>query len=333
MRPIPIGATCSIAFSIKLPYASKGEIPAFAGMTGREGSSLSNRATTLLASGAIITLLFYLIVPFPPGTSTGARAFFSILMGAFITGGAAVILSFVRDIAGLFRRREAPTPARPRAPPPDLSPARKTAVRKTVAVLAAHDLFAPETPDPALFFPGVADMDESVKPDTILAALGELGHYHPGTDPARFMANLAMLDSKTEQDSAYLRGQIADLDRLAGGALQIADVAIDAVWPPAERIMPVRIALTVNGAPLTIAYDGDVKYASSHIQHALALHLDAAKAGRRFAWLWTDQGAWIAALPDGAVEALNAALKLKPQGRCVWEWVSDAKPFAAGDTP
>lgn len=281
-----------------------------------------------------VAALFFLAVPFGPGTSSGARAFFSILMGGLITGGAAVILSFLRDLAGLARRRAAPQPPIvPRAPPPDLSPARKTAVRKTVAVLAAHDLFAPETPDPALFFPGVADMDESVKPDTILAALGELGHYHPGTDPARFMANLAMLDSKTEQDPDYLRGQIADLYRLAGGALQIADVAIDAVWPPAERIMPVRIALTVNGAPCTIAYDGDVKYASSHIQHALALHLDAAKAGRRFAWLWTDQGAWIAALPDGAVEALNAALKLKPQGRCVWEWVSDAKPFAAGGTP
>lgn len=280
-----------------------------------------------------VAALFFLAVPFGPGTSTGARAFFSILMGAFIAGGAAVILSFVRDIAGLFRRRDTPTPAQPHAPPPDLTPARKTAVRKVVAVMAEHGVFAPETPDPALFFPGVADMDESVKPDTILAALAELDYYHPGTDPARFMANLAMLDSKTEQDPDYLRGQIADLDRLAGGALQIADVVIDAAWPPAERIMPVRITMTVNGAPLAIAYDGDVKYASSHIQHALALRLDAAKAGRRFAWLWTDQGAWISALPDGAVDALNAALKLKPQGRCVWEWVSDAKPFAAGDTP
>lgn len=284
--------------------------------------------------GIGVAALFFLAVPFGAEISTGARAFFSILMGGLITGGAAVILSFLRDLAGLVRRRAAPPPpARPRAPPPDLSPARKAAVRKTVAVLTEHGVFAPEAPDAALFFPGVADMDESVKPDTILAALGELDHYHPGTAPARFMANLAMLDSKTEQDPAYLRGQIADLGRLAGGALQIADVAIDAVWPPAERIMPVRIALTVNGAPLTIAYDGDVKYASSHIPHALALHLDAAKAGRRFAWLWTDQGAWIAALPDGAVDKLNAALKLKPQSRCVWEWVSDAKPFAAGDTP
>ncbi len=283
--------------------------------------------------GIGVAALFFLAVPFGPGTGTGARAFFSILMGAFITGGAAVTLSFFRDLAGLFRRREAAPPIAPRGPPPELSPARKTAVRKVVATLAEQGLFAPETPDPALFFPGVAEMDESVKPDTILAALGELDTYHPGTDPARFMANLAMLDSKTEQEPGYLRGRIADLERLAGGALQIADVAIDANWPHAERIMPTRIAMTVNGAPLAIAYDGDVKYASTHIQHALALRLDAAKSGRRFAWLWTDQGAWISALPDGAVEALNGALKLTPKSRCVWLWVSDAEPFAAGATP
>lgn len=218
-------------------------------------------------------------------------------------------------------------------PLPELSASRQAGVRRIVRVMAGQGLFAPETPEPALFYPGVADMDESVKPDTILAALGELDHYHPGTDPARFMANLAMLDSKTEQDPDYLRGQIADLDRLAGEALRISDVAVDALWPSAGRIMPVRIAMTVNGEPLAIAYDSDVKYASTHIQHALALRLDAAKAGRRFAWLWTDQGAWISALPDGAVEALNAALKLTPKGRCCWEWVSDAEPVAAGDIP
>ncbi|WP_077147150.1 hypothetical protein [Sphingopyxis sp. KK2] len=282
--------------------------------------------------GIGVAALFFLAVPFGPGTGTGARAFFSILMGAFITGGAAVTLSSVRDIAGLFRRREAAQPIAPRGPPPELSPARKTAVRKTVAIMAEQGLFAPEVPDPALFFPGVAEMDESVKPDTILAALGELDYHHPGTDPARFMANLAMLDSKTEQDPAYLRGRIADLERLARGALQISDLVVDADWPPAGRIMPTRIAMTVNGAPLAIAYDGDVKYASTHIQHALAQRLDAAGAKRRFAWLWTDQGAWISALPDGAVEAMNGAMKLTPQSRCCWAWVSDEVPMAAGQT-
>jgi len=192
-----------------------------------------------------VAALFFLAVPFGPGTSTGARAFFSILMGGFITGGAAVILSFLRDLAGLARRRAAPQPPIvPRAPPPDLSPARKAAVRKTVAVLAEHGLFAPETPDPALFFPGVADMDESVKPDTILTALWELDYYHPGTRPKRFMANLVMLDSKTEQEPAYLRKQVEDLARIAG--VSISELTVDADWPPHDGPVPVRIAMQAD---------------------------------------------------------------------------------------
>ena len=295
---------------------------------------MTTKAMTLFVGIIIVALIFFLFVPFGPGTGTGARLFFSILMGAFIIGGAAVILSLLRDIAALFRGREAapapPVPS-PRRRPSELSPSRKAAVRKTVAVMAEHGLFAPEAPDPALFYPGVAEMDESVKPDTILDALGELDYYHPGTDIARFSANLAMLDSKTEQDPAYLRDRIVDLERLAGGALQITDVTVEAAWPPAGRAMPTRIAMTVNGEPLAIAYAGDVKYASTHIQHALALQLDAAGTGRRLAWLWTDQGAWISVLSAGAVEAMNTALKLTPQSRCCWAWVSDEKPMAAGD--
>lgn len=278
-----------------------------------------------------VAVLFFLIVPFGAGTGTGTRLFFSILMGGLIAGGAAVLLSSVRDIAGLFRRREAPPPARPRAPPPELSPVRKTAVRRVVAVLAEQGVFAPEVPDPALFFPGVAEMDESVKPDTILPALWELDYYHPGTRPKRFMANLVMLDSKTEQEPAYLRKQVEDLARIAG--VSISELTVDADWPPHDGPVPVRIAMQAGGSPLAIEYAGAVKYASSYIAHAIDACAGEVDTGRRLGWLWTDQGAWISALPDGAVEAMNAALKLTPQSRCCWEWVGDAAPMAAGDLP
>ncbi|MBL8650736.1 MAG: hypothetical protein JNL35_10085 [Sphingopyxis sp.] len=278
-----------------------------------------------------VAVLFFLVVPFGAGTGLGARIFFSILMGAFIAGGAAVILSFVRDLAGLFHRRDAPQPAspQPRRPPAELTPARKAAVRKVVAVMAEHGLFAPEVPDPALLYAGVADMDESVKPDTILSVLEEASYYNPDADPAAWMANLAMHDSKAEQDEAQ---QIADLVRLANGGVAVDDLRIDH-GPEVARCIPVTITMTVNGEPLSLAYAGDAKYLSTHLHHALAARLEAANIGRRFAWLWTDQGAWISALPSGAVEALNAAFKLTPQSRCCWEWVADAQPFAAGDPP
>lgn len=290
-----------------------------------------NRFAIWFTTALVVAVLFFLLVPFGAGTGIGAKAFFSVLMGGFITGGAAVFLSFFRDIAGLFRRREAPQPVAPppRSAPPELTPARQAAVRKTVATMGQHGVFAPDTPDPALLYAGVADMDESVKPDTILTVLEEASYYHPDAYPAAWMANLVMHDSKAEQDEA---GQIADLVRLAGGRLDVRDLRIEHDAEAGRRI-PVSIAMTVNGEAVTLAYAGDVKYLSTHIHHALAVRLDAANSGLRFAWLWTDQGAWISALPVGAVEALNAAFKLNPQSRCCWEWIADSQPFAAGDTP
>ena len=288
-------------------------------------------ALLYLVLGAVLTAF----IPFPPETKVGVRLFFSLLVWLMISLALwqiAGIHRLLRDIPAMFRRQP---PAAPplslhhKGSPPVLSAARQANVRRTVAAMAEHGVFAPETPDPALLYAGVADMDESVKPDTILTALEEASSYHADADPAAWMANLVMHDSKAEQDEA---AQIADLARLAKGGLAVRDIRVDHGAETNRRI-PVTIAMTVNGEAVALAYAGDGKYLSTHIHHALATRLDAAKTGHRFAWLWTDQGAWISALPNGAVEALNAALKLTPKTRCCWEWVSDAIPFAAGDPP
>ena len=197
--------------------------------------------------------------------------------------------------------------------------------------MAKHGIFAPEVPDATLLYPGVADMDESVQPDTILATLGELDYYHPGIDPARFGANLLMFDSKTEQDSDYLHDITVALAGLA--RLEARDVTVECEWPAQRgRSVPVRITLLLDGEPLIISYTGQNKYGSTHLPHVIASRLDAAANGLRLAWLWTDQGAWISGVSDGAVEALNAELKLGRRSRCQWDWVAEAEPFAAGDT-
>lgn len=290
-------------------------------------------ALLYLALGAVLTAF----IPFPPATKVGVRIFFSLLIWLMISAGIwqiAGLPKLARDIALLFRKSPssaAPTPPlHHKGPLPTLTPARQTSVRKTVAIMAEHGIFAPENPDPALLYAGVAEMDESVKPDTILAALGEADHYHPGTDPAAWTANLVMHDSKAEQDEAK---QIADLVRLAKGGLDVRDLRIErgeAVGRD-DRAIPLSIAMTVNGEATVLNYMGDAKYLSTHIHHALATRLDAAATGHRLAWLWTDQGAWISALPSGAVEAMNGAFKLTPQSRCHWAWVSEEEPFAAGD--
>jgi len=296
------------------------------------------RIAPFLAAGIATALAFFFFVPFSEGTGTGAKLFFSAIMGAFAAYGLWCLWGIPALVGDLWRLARGPRskprsalPVHHNGPLPELSASRQADVRRVVRVMTEQGVFAPEVPDAALFYPGVAEMDESVKPDTILAALGELDYYHPGTDPARFMANLVMLDSKTEQEPAYLREQVEALARIAD--LPIADLTIDADWPPHDGPVPVRIALQAGGAPLAIAYAGAVKYASSHIAHAIDARAGAVATGRRLAWLWTDQGAWIAGLPAGTVEAMNAALKLKPQGRCHWEWISDSKPFAAGEAP
>ena len=232
------------------------------------------------------------------------------------------------QLARKKRVARASAPVHHKGPLPELSASRQADVRRVVRVMAEHGVFAPEIPDPALLYAGVAEMNESVKPDTIFSILEETPYYHPGTDPAAWMANLVMHDSKAEQDEAE---QIADLIRLANGGLEVDDVRID-YGAEVDRRIPVTIAMTISGEPVTLAYAGNVKYLSTHIHHALATRLDAAATGRRFAWLWTDQGAWISALPEGAIEAMNATLKLNPKSRCCWEWVSDAAPMAAGET-
>lgn len=285
-----------------------------------------------LFTGIAAMLVMGLAVPFSEGTGTGQRWFFAALIGLLAAYGAWSFGGLFAMISELFRRRQ-PASARPvqhQGPMPELSASRRAAVRRVVGAMADHELFAPDVPAPELLYPGIADMDETVQPDSVLSALCEIDYYHPGVDPARFGGNLLMFDSKTEQDADYLRAMVVELARLS--ELEARDVSVETDWTTATSgSTPVRIALTLAGEPLTIAYAGAIKYGSTHLPHAIAARLDAAGTGKRLAWLWTDQGAWISCLADGAVEALNSRLKLTGRSRCQWDWVSEAEPFAAGD--
>lgn len=216
---------------------------------------------------------------------------------------------------------------------PVLAPARKGLVRRVVTLLGDEGVFAPEVPDPAMLFEGVADWDGPVTQAAVLGALAEANYWHPGFDPERCMANVVMHDSHAEQFEETLRRQIADLERLAGGALDIRDVAIDLTLRDGPGPHPpCTIGMTVNGEPVTLTYAPAGKYLSSHIHVALARALKAADCGKRLAWLWCDQGAWIACLADGAVERLNAGPGFDKAGFDGWDWIDASDPFAAGDT-
>lgn len=294
----------------------------------------SRTGLAVTAVALLTALAVFLFVPFPADTSAGRRLFFSILLGGFAGFGAwglAGIPAPVRDMAGVLRGAGKASPAlsvHHKGPLPELSARKQAEVRRIVRAMAAHGLFAPDVPDPALLYAGVAEQDFSVQPDSILEALGEVDYYHPGTDPERWMANLVMHGSHAEQDEVQ---QITDIARLAGEAIDVRDVVVQrGELAGTSRATQVDVTMTVDGEAVALSWRGDVKYLSTHIHHALATRLRAGPSGKRLAWLWTDQGALMSLLDDGAVEALNSALKLGPRSRCAWSWMDEGEPMTAG---
>lgn len=288
------------------------------------------------ATGVAVALGVFLFVPFSEGTSAGARLFFSLVLGGFAAYGVwslAGIPALVADIVAAIRGRRArqsPLAAHHTGPLPELSARRQADVRRIVRVMASHGLFVPDAPDPTLLFASVAERDEPVEPDIVLDAIGEAEYYHPGTDPTRWLGNLVMHGSKAEQDEAQ---QIADIARLASGALDVRDITVRrSAMPGPQHSSRVDVTMTVNGDLVTLGYAGHTKYLSTHIHHALACKLRAGGSGKRLAALWVpDQGVWLSVVADGSAEKLNAELKLGPRADSAWSWMDEEAPFSAGD--
>lgn len=293
------------------------------------GSGVGKAAVAVWLIVAIATFLF---IEFSPGTSTPVKLLMAVFLGGFGAYGIwcfAGIPALIVDLTGRGRKGGLP----PRAPVtrPVLAPARKGLVRRVVKLMGDEGVFAPDVPDPAMLFEGVADWDGPVTQAAVLGALDEANYWHPDFDPERCMANVVMHNSHAEQFEETLRGQIADLVRLAGGALNVSDVAIDLTLLDGRGPHPpCTISMTVNGKAVAMRYAPAAKYLSSHIHVALARALKAADCGKRLAWLWNDQGAWIACLSDGAVERLNAGPGFDKSGFDGWDWIDASDPIAAG---
>lgn len=255
-----------------------------------------------------------------------------IAMAVFIAACAAYAVWNAFDLVASFTASPAPaTPIRAAAPAPALAGARAASVKRIVAALAAEGVFAPEPPDPRSLHGPIAERDETPNQEVVLTALFEADYYDQAFDPSRHLGNLAFHDSKAEQYEESIAAQIADLARLTGPHLRIDTVAIDlAIDGTAGSPPACSIALTANGEPLTVQYRPAAKYLSTVLHVAVARRLRETGADRRLAWLWNDQGVWLAALGDGAVERLNAAPGKVRSGFGGWEWVDRAEPFAAG---
>ena len=246
-----------------------------------------------------------------------------------------------RPVGDPRERRPAPPPSRrssrpvadaPRPTPPELSPSGRAALAHVVGVADRAGLFAPRAPQPADLVEAVADAAGPVTLDVVLAALEEADFWRPGFRAADHLRALAFHDAHVEQLPETLEAQVADLDRLAGDALDVhlreVDLADDGGAVRTRLRLGFRAADGERDEALD--YRGDPKYLSTvvHVAVARAL-LAAAPSGPWLAWTWSDQGVWLAALRPAALEPLNREL-----GRALsepWRWVDTEEPVAAGD--
>ncbi|MCC7053200.1 MAG: hypothetical protein IT355_08010 [Gemmatimonadaceae bacterium] len=205
-------------------------------------------------------------------------------------------------------------------------------VRDIVALFAATGVFAPAAPRPEHLHEAAADMGAPVTQGLVLTALHEAAYYHAGFDAASCMQNLAFHQSHAEQVADALRSQIADIARLSRGALDVREISIDLRLADGPGPHPdCTVTMRVNGTPLTVIWEPDAKYLSTHLHVALAIVMRRTGSPLRLAWLWTDQGAWLSALSEPALAALNDTPVGLRSGHEFWDWIDDAEPISAGE--
>lgn len=224
-------------------------------------------------------------------------------------------------------------PAAPDPParyvPPPLSPDGERELARVVGVLAAEGVFAPRVPDPAELRGPVADRGEPVTAYAVLSALHEADYYVEGFDSAAYSDRLAFHDHHVEQFAEFVREQVDDLVRLADGGLDGVRTEVELVVRDDTARVPTTLRLRFDDRTEVVEYVGAVKYLSTVPHVVLARILRERATGRRLAWLWSDQGPWLTALPDGGVERLNAALG--PAADDGFEWVDEQEPVASGE--
>ncbi|MFC5061422.1 hypothetical protein [Actinomycetospora atypica] len=209
--------------------------------------------------------------------------------------------------------------------PPELSPSGRAELARIVGIADRAGLFAPRAPRPVDLMETTADHGEPVTLQAVLGGIGEAAYWRPGFRPEDHLGALAFHDSQTEQFADTLTEQVEDLARLVGDALPLRLLEVEATLEGRTHLR-----LQVGEDERTLDYLGHIKALSTVLHATVARALrEAHPEGPRLAWLWADQGVWLAALRTTTVEALNADF-----GRALedpWQWVDEQPPTAAGD--
>lgn len=211
----------------------------------------------------------------------------------------------------------------PAHPAPGLSADGRAELARIVSVLERAGIVAPDAIDRDRTADGLADFGAAMTAFDVLSAAHEAGFTRAGP---------VFHATQVEQDSAYLGEQVADLDRLVGDDLAVTEDGIDVVWHDGERAAPTRVRLRLDGTRRTLDYRGDPKHLSTVLHGTVATALRDKGSAIRLAWLWSDSGAWVVALPAALdLDRLNDDLHAPEYER--WEWIDEQEPYAAGDLP
>ncbi|GAA4787228.1 hypothetical protein GCM10023200_21740 [Actinomycetospora chlora] len=190
---------------------------------------------------------------------------------------------------------------------PTLTEEGRAELERILGVLARAGVLT-EPVDPDAVATNVADAGEPVTAGSVLGGLDEAGVAHPA---------VVLHEGHVEQFVETLHEQVDDLARLLGGepTVRLEHATITEGWRH-------HLRLRLGDEVRLLEYPGHPKYLST------VLHAAVARAAPgRLAWLWVDQGAWIAA-PTVDVDRLNAELGAPDHER--WTWVHEEEPVVAG---
>jgi hypothetical protein len=216
-------------------------------------------------------------------------------------------------------------------PAPTLSAPGRHELARLVATLGGAGLLVPRVPQPDELEEAVADWGEPVTVGAVLGALEETQYWRPTFRPGDHLAALAFHDSQVEQGSDAVTAQVGDLARLVADALDVRLAALE--MREVGSVVSTRVRLVLGGQEHRLDYAGHVKRLSTVLHVTVARALRASSGTRpdrpRLAWLWTDQGVWLAVLRRGmTVEQLNAEVGDQAER---WSWVDEEQPIAAGE--
>jgi hypothetical protein len=177
----------------------------------------------------------------------------------------------------------------------------------------------------------VADWGEA-SPYAILMSIEEIGgngQMHAGG----MLPALGFLDTKGEQLAEGFVEEVAMLDRVTGGALDLSIAALNVPAFEAMADTDIALDLSIGGVVVPLRWRSAVKYSSNILPLHVAHAYHALDRGDAVATLWSDQGSILMRLAPAQLRSFNARMSRQECEDDRFCWLHRETPFGSGDPP